>query len=223
MLTTALCWITARIIKIIYLTCRYQYHGTEKIKQYVHKGKPMIVIFWHSRSMMMSKMWYTKVGNYPVNGIISMHRDGQYISKILGFLGVGTIEGSTTRGGLSALRNVLRDLKKGISVAITPDGPKGPRQRLVTEGLLYMAKTANVPIIPIGVSATHAKRLPTWDRYMVVLPFSKIFFEIADPVFIPKKASISEIEKTKKSLEKTLNDLTCKLDTKTNLPLADPE
>ncbi len=214
LLTKSFAWIMAKIVSFIQKTSNAEILGeVEALKKYVKENKSVIVVFWHARSMMMTKFWkIIGEGKFnPVAGLTSVHRDGQFMAKILENLGLQIIEGSSTKGGVHAFMAAVKKIKDGVSLAITPDGPKGPRQRM-GEGFLQIARSTAAPIFLVGLSASKAKFFNSWDRYMFVKPFSKCLFEIAGPYFIDRKIEGEKIEIERQNFEKILNQMSIKLD-----------
>ncbi|MGH7710724.1 MAG: lysophospholipid acyltransferase family protein, partial [Gemmatimonadaceae bacterium] len=121
-------------------------------------GQPVIFAFWHAT--MLPLLWQHRHEGVAV--LISAHSDGEIIARICEALGYRTIRGSTSRGGARALVELTRALEDGVAVAITPDGPRGPVHS-VAPGIVYASQRTQVPIIPIGVRASRAWRLATWD------------------------------------------------------------
>ncbi|HJU75821.1 MAG TPA: DUF374 domain-containing protein, partial [Gemmatimonadaceae bacterium] len=110
-----------------------------------------------------------------------------------------TIRGSTSRGGAKALVEIARTLGRGIEVAITPDGPRGP-VHTIAPGVVYAARRANVPVIPIGVRASNAWRLNTWDRFMIPKPFARITIEYGDEFVARADEAGGDIDKDSERL-----------------------
>ncbi len=111
-----------------------------------------IVCFWHGRLLMMP--FAKKGGGGKV--LISRHRDGEFIARIVGFFGIGTVRGSYRKGSVSSLREILHDLRSTIDIAITPDGPKGPRFE-VKKGIIELARLARKPLLPVSYGASKKK------------------------------------------------------------------
>jgi len=130
--------------------------------------QPVIIAFWHNRLTMMPVCWPSA---HPFHMLISSHPDGQLIARAIGHFGFDSVAGSSTRGGTDAVRTLVRLIKGGASVGITPDGPRGPRMR-ATDGIVALARLANVPILPVGVSVKRRVVLNTWDRLIISLPFN---------------------------------------------------
>lgn len=115
--------------------------------------------------------------------LISEHRDGEVIAQIAHALGFRTVRGSTSRGAARALLAITRSLEDGNEVAVTPDGPRGPRHTFAP-GALVAANRADVPVVAIGVTATRAWRLKSWDAFLIPKPFSRITIVYSDPTFV---------------------------------------
>lgn len=111
-----------------------------------------IVCFWHSRLLMMP--FAKKGGGGKV--LISRHRDGELIARVVGFFGIGTVRGSYRKGSVSSLREILHDLRDNIDVAITPDGPKGPRFE-VKKGIVELARLSRKRLLPVSYGASKKK------------------------------------------------------------------
>lgn len=164
-----LCRLAAQYIRLVHATGRWEVIGGDIPARYWDTGRPFIFAFWHGRLLLMAHAWRRGL---PIHMLTSQHRDGQLIGRTMGAFGVEMVIGSTTRGGATALRGMVRLLKAGQYVGITPDGPRGPRMR-ATPGVVQVAKLSGAPIIPAAYSAARCRRLGSWDRFMVPLPFSR--------------------------------------------------
>ena len=194
-------WLIAIIIAtpiwLIYLTCRVKITNYKTFKQY--RRKPAIFVFWHGRSMMLSPI--IAVGRMRAFAIASHHNDGRIMAKVQRLFGLRPLYGSTSHGGMSVLRGGLRVLMDGrYSLCISPDGPGGPSLR-IQDGALYFSKMTGAPIIPVCFSASRAKFINRWDRYLIAKPFSRVKCVVGEPVFVPRRASDEEFESVRKSLE----------------------
>lgn len=116
------------------------------------KRSNYIVCFWHSRLLLMP--FAKKGGGGKV--LISRHRDGEFIARVVAFFGIGTVRGSYRKGSVSSLREILHDLRDNIDVAITPDGPKGPRFE-VKNGIVELARLSRKPLLPVSYGASKKK------------------------------------------------------------------
>jgi lysophospholipid acyltransferase (LPLAT)-like uncharacterized protein len=207
-LRTALCWLGAEYIGLVFRTGRWEFVGREIAERHWNAGLPFILAFWHGRLLLMPHSWPRAK---PIHMLISQHRDGQLIAKTVAHYGIDTVAGSTSRGGSAALRAMLKALKSGECVGITPDGPRGPRQR-ASAGIVNVARMAGVPIIPVTFSVKRRAVLGSWDRFIVALPFSKGVFVWGRPIEVPRDASDAALEALREEVENRLNAITAAAD-----------
>jgi len=124
--------------------------------------------------------------------LISTHRDGEVIARIVSPLGFKIVRGSSTRGGVQAARELLRGCQ-GQILMVTPDGPRGPRGKVET-GLLQIAARAGLPVRTLGFAASRARKLASWDRFVVPKAFCRVHAVLGEPVHIPRDADAATIE-----------------------------
>lgn len=203
-------------LKFVGLTTRWQsVTGVKETYEMLEKYGSMIVVGWHGRTLIMPYFWNKK---RPLNALVSPHRDGQIIVHILAKFGIGNIKGSSDRNSKEAAIELMRNLQQGNSIAIIPDGPRGPSMKLTMSPLFYARKSGK-PIIGITYSIAGSKIVTrSWDKMLVPLPFHKGMYAITEPVFIPQDTTDEGLEKYRQQIEKTLNDLTWKLDKAMGLP-----
>ena len=118
------------------------------------QGRRLIITFWHGRQLMMPLAYRGAEAHI----LISQHRDGELIHRIVTRFGGRSVRGSTTRGGAAALRQLIELGRSGVDLAVTPDGPKGPRQ-VVQIGVIHLAKATGLPIVPLTFSCSKKKSL----------------------------------------------------------------
>jgi lysophospholipid acyltransferase (LPLAT)-like uncharacterized protein len=201
-------WIAAQYIRLVFATSRWTVIGAEHPGRLQAEGKPLIGCFWHGRMLMMPKIWtYAS----PMHMLISEHQDGRLIARVIGHLGIRTITGSSSRGGVAALRGMAQALAASGCVAVTPDGPRGPRMR-AAPGIAMAAKLAGTPIVPVSYSSTRGASLSSWDRFLIALPFGRGVFIWGEPVVVPADADADAIERARATVEARLNDLTREAD-----------
>jgi lysophospholipid acyltransferase (LPLAT)-like uncharacterized protein len=191
------------VFKLLRFTMRFEIRGMDAVKPLMDSNEMLLWIFWHGRMLMMPALPRRKA----LRILTSKHRDGELISRMIGLLGVKSIRGSTTRGGVSAFRACKRALEKGYDVVLTPDGPKGPRYT-VQPGIIELAKLNNVPIIPVTFSCTSGKVFSSWDRFMIPYPFSKGVYYYGQPFRIPSGSTRQQREVLRDRLEKYLQEMT---------------
>ncbi|MCC6828766.1 MAG: DUF374 domain-containing protein, partial [Novosphingobium sp.] len=124
---------------------------------------------------------------------------------------IGTIEGSTTRGGAAAIRTMVRAIRDGNLIGVTPDGPRGPRMR-AGAGLIAVAKMTGAPILPVSYSVRRRKILKSWDRFIVAMPFSRGAFRWGTPIEVAADADSAAIEQARLAVEEQLNRLSMEAD-----------
>jgi len=164
------------------------------------QGKRAIYAFWHAH--MLLPAYVGRQRNVKV--LISQHRDGEYIAQIVQKLGYSVARGSTTRGGAKALLKMIKKIKEeSISLAITPDGPKGPRF-IAQSGAILLGQKTQYPIIPVMIYLAKYWELPSWDRFCIPKPFSKARIFYGDPIMVPPRLEKSDVEEYRVSLERAL-------------------
>ncbi len=147
------------LIRLIYLTNAKQFHLPQVIP-----SEPVIFAFWHGDLLMQPYLYYQFRSHPKANVLISDHFDGQIIARIMRYFKLGTIHGSTTRGGAKVLIQGLKSLSDGYDIGITPDGPKGPRHEM-SDGVVIMAQKRNTKVIVYSCVPTKFWQLPSWDRF----------------------------------------------------------
>ncbi len=193
----------AVLLRILYRTIRIVHVGREGVETLWEKGDNIICAFWHGRLLMMPFLYPGKAAAI----LISQHRDGEYISRIAERLGFLVIRGSATRGGLRAFRRLVFALRNGSNLAITPDGPKGPPER-VKWGVIELAKLSRAPIVPVTFGASKKKVLKSWDSFIVPYPFSRGVFVWGEPLWVSPDATEAERLMARDILEDRLKAIT---------------
>ena len=160
---TVLPVIGAGLIRLLGRTLRIRFEGFEVIDELRGQGRPMIFAFWHSRQLMMPLAYRGRAANI----LISRHRDGELIHRIVRRFGLRSVRGSTTRGGGTAFRRMIELARAGEDVVITPDGPKGPRH-VAKEGVIRLANATGLPIVPVAFGCSKKKSsragIALWSR-----------------------------------------------------------
>jgi lysophospholipid acyltransferase (LPLAT)-like uncharacterized protein len=171
-------YVLSLLVRFIYLTNKKVFHHPEIVP-----NEPFILAMWH-RQLLMQAFNYRKFKKTgTLKAIISEHRDGQTINKILSYIGVGSIGGSSTRGGAKALLKAISAIKNNVDVAITPDGPKGPIYE-VASGIVAISHKTNATILPCKIVASKYWQASSWDKFIIPKPFGKIDFYIGEPFSI---------------------------------------
>jgi lysophospholipid acyltransferase (LPLAT)-like uncharacterized protein len=139
----------------------------------------MVMALWHGHLLPLAYF----LRNTGMHVVVSEHRDGEIITRILQGLGYTMIRGSSTRGGARALAEMVRTLRGGTSVCITPDGPKGPAYKFAP-GTTVAAQRAGVPVTTMFVTAERAWRLRSWDQFMIPKPFARVVLHFSEPTMV---------------------------------------
>jgi lysophospholipid acyltransferase (LPLAT)-like uncharacterized protein len=195
------------LFRVLYGTLSYEVRGRENQEIAWIPGRPVIFVTWHGRLLPLLHL-------YRGNGIVmlvSQHRDGEYLTRLARGLGYDAVRGSSTRGGFPALREIVRRLRSGRSVAITPDGPQGPREKF-KPGALQAARITGAPVIPVMAGANRAWWIEGWDRFLVPKPFARVPVEVGEAVQIARDSSLRDLEETARELEGRLQTLKAMVD-----------
>jgi hypothetical protein len=191
-------------LRLVFKTSRWEKYGFEHMEAANNNSQGCIFTFFHGRLAMMH---YAKPKNIPFYMLLSDHSDGRFIARVNEHSKVKNVYGSSTRGGAKAMLQLIKLLKSGACIGVTPDGPKGPNQS-VSEGVIQMARLANVPIVACSFSIRRHRRLNTWDRFMFPLPFSRGVFMMAPPitVIVDEAANVSHWQEVLRNTMLELQD-----------------
>jgi len=161
-----------------------------------------IYIFWHEYILFP---FYLR-GHCRLAILLSRHRDAEILSHAAQLMGFEVVRGSTCRGGVSALRELLRRGRR-LNLAITPDGPRGPRRRLAP-GPVYLASRLGLPLVAMGFGYDRPWRVPSWDRFAIPRPGSRARAITSPPIHVPRTLDREGIEHYRRKIEGLLNHLT---------------
>jgi lysophospholipid acyltransferase (LPLAT)-like uncharacterized protein len=167
------------------------------------RGEPLLGLCWHGHLLVFA--YHHRHAGLAT--LISQSRDGEYIARVTERWGYTVVRGSSSRGGSSALRDMVRLLRAGHSLAVTPDGPRGPRRRL-KPGALLAARLSGVPVLPTAAAATHAWWLGGWDRFLVPKPLARVRLVYGEARMIPRDADDAMLAAIGQEIEDELNELT---------------
>ena len=195
-------YVGSLIIGLYSLTLRLRMQGEENVEPIFKQGRNVIYAFWHGR--MFSLIF--KHRTYNIRVLVSRHRDGEIISRIVHRLGYTTARGSSTVGGSHALLALKESLSTGCNYAFTPDGPRGPKEKL-KPGLIFFAQASGLPVIPVTSAARKKFELSSWDNYSIPKPFSKVIIKYGAPVQVPAGISENEREVYRQLVQKKLIEL----------------
>ncbi len=214
----ALVRLAAAYLHLVYRTTRWMTVQPPSTTDLIAKGLPFIACFWHGRMVLMRA---AIPPDASIHILISQHRDGVLISRAAAQLGVHTVTGSSKSGGAAALRTIQRLLDDGQCVAVTPDGPRGPRMRAKT-GAIKAAQISGAAILPLSGAVSRRRIVGSWDRFCLALPFGRGVIFWGEPIHVPAKADDAELERLRLVLEERLNGLTAEADQHFGQPLVQP-
>lgn len=180
------------------LRFRYQALGPTLEPHRLDRPGRYIYAFWHENILLLAYQY----GRPDVHVLISQHADGELITQVAQWLGFNVVRGSSTRGGVQALRHCLRAAESG-HLAVTPDGPRGPR-RHVHDGLIYLAARTGLPIVPIGIGYCRPWRARSWDRFAVPRPWTRGRCVSGTPITIPADMEREHLEGYRQQVEGAL-------------------
>ena len=189
------------------LTIHKKWIGLEKLEKFRQKGQFVIFVFWHGRLLMMP---FINQGRRT--GILSGHHvDAEISVRIYRYFGYYSVRGSSSRGGMAALRKLSKEINKGSDAGIAPDGPRGPRCR-AQGGAVLLSRLTGCPLIPVTFGASKGKFLSSWDRFLIPYPFSQVVYIIGDPIWVGKKERGEELKGKQQFLEDRLNKISKRAD-----------
>src|SRR5262249_43552959 len=168
---------------------------------------PVIYCLWHNRLALCMQAYYSyarKRNPTPgMAGMVSASKDGAFLAAILKGFDVEPVRGSTSRRGSQELLEVTSWADNGYDLAITPDGPRGPRY-VVQDGVMSLAQVTGLPIIPFSYYTLWKIQLKTWDRFQIPLPFSRCIFRVSPPIRVPREMSDEKREHLRQELQRAL-------------------
>ena len=190
------------LIRVIGMTIRYEKEGWEHFEHIEKEGRIPIYTFWHDR--IFAGTYFFR--NRGIVVMSSISKDGEYTSRFIKRLGYGSVRGSSTRGGVGALVEMIRLMRAGIPMAFSPDGPRGPRY-IVKSGPVMLAKKTGNPMMPFVVECRSYWTLGSWDRMQIPKPFTRARVIIEEPIYVDTDASDEEIEQKLRELQRSLDEL----------------
>ena len=161
--------LVAALVRLLAATWRYRVQGWEHVTAARASGRPVVYVLWHSRILPL--LYHRRDESLAL--LISRHRDGGYLAELSERWGYRVVRGSSQRGGDVGLLGLVRYLRQGGEVALTPDGPRGPAERM-KPGALAAAQHANAVVIAAGARASSAWWVESWDRFCLPRPFAKV-------------------------------------------------
>ena len=191
-----LTWLVGSLLnaygQLFLITSRLRIEADPEVERLVREQRvPVIYALWHSHVFFVPL--FRTFERRAVSVLLSAHRDAQIVGVAARLRGIRLVFGSSTRGGAKAYLQLLTVLQSGESVVMTPDGPKGPAER-VKSGVIRLAQQSGCAIVPVALASSRLHRLKSWDRSLLPLPFSKAVFELGAPLYCPDEALLEPLQ-----------------------------
>lgn len=196
-------WAAYWLLRAIGPTLRFEIVGVHNAAQFRDRGEPAIGTFWHR--CIFPAIWIWKKRGIVVLNTVNF--DGQWTRRVIERLGFGTAQGSSTRGAIEGLSDLARHLEAGRHVALTIDGPRGPRF-VAKPGAVILARRTGRPIsvFHIGVKWGHTFK-KSWDRFRLPYPFSRAVMFVAPPIRVPADADSETVKAKQAEVQSALEDV----------------
>jgi len=188
------------LIRVIGRTIRYEVSGWENFEAIEAAGRLPIYAFWHDR--IFASTWYFR--NRGIAVITSQSKDGEYIARFIQRLGYGAIRGSSTRGGVGALVEMIKAMRNGTPTAFTLDGPKGPRYEAKPGAVLLSKKTGH-PVMPFVIECARYWTIGSWDGLQIPIPFTRAKLMIDKPMYVNPDANDEQVREKLRELQLSLD------------------
>ena len=194
----------ALLLRLLFATLRLRVHDPHGFLAAL-PDTPVICAFWHNRILAITAAFLRvyPAGRRGVLVLTSPSKDGMWLGLVAGHLGMGSVRGSSSRRGATAMRELLERVAAGNDIAITPDGPRGPRYAL-GPGLTYLAQKAQLPILPCHAAFSRAWRLRTWDGFVIPKPFSRVEVTLGPLLSVPPTDSEAAFLAENRKIESVL-------------------
>jgi lysophospholipid acyltransferase (LPLAT)-like uncharacterized protein len=199
------------VVRILAATLRVRVLGLDEVAPFWRESRAVIYIVWHGRILLVpwlnARLRRSHRARCPVV-LTSLSRDGDLLARYVRSFGLSVVRGSSSRGGDVGLRELIEAVRRGLDVAIVPDGPRGPSERL-QPGVVMLAASTGAPVVPLAVGARPCRRLRSWDRFLVPWPFARSVLVFGPPVHVERTADRASVAR---ELERALADVTARAD-----------
>jgi hypothetical protein len=197
--------VVANALRLLAGTLRYRVNGGRGPAEL--PSGPVIFALWHNRLGLCMKVYESFVRpHHPhdhLAALISASRDGALLAAILQNFGVEPVRGSSSRRGAQALLELSTWAERGYDLAVTPDGPRGPRY-VVQDGVLALAQVTGLPIVPYSCQLAWKVCARSWDRFQIPLPFSRCEMTFGEPISVPREATDEQRARFREQLQGVL-------------------
>lgn len=194
-----------RAIKLLFRSVRSRYHPLGSSLAPADRGPNdrSIYAIWHENLLLPTVLF----GCPEIAVLISRHADGRMLDELIAAMGMSSVRGSTNRGGVEALRQLVADDATWKHLAVTPDGPRGPR-RIVQPGIIYVAARTGMSIVPVGVGYRKPFRFKSWDRFAIPKPFGRAACVTGEEIHVPDSVRPDTLEPFRLTVQHELDRVT---------------
>ncbi len=189
------------LTRIWFATCKLEVVGEDHLKAALAQGA-VAAAFWHYSFAYL----FHHLRKYKAAVMVSASKDGEYIARVAEIMGHLPLRGSSNRGGVRALKAMIKQLAQGRHCAIVADGSQGPARKLQA-GCILLASKSGKPVLPIVWACSKFFSFNSWDKTVVPFPFSKITLHYGEPFYVPENISSEQLEEYRQQLEQRLNNL----------------
>ena len=176
---------------------RFQIHSAPSID---FDSQTYIFTFWHNRTLVAPELFQRMTSSAKLTCLTSPSRDGTIIESMMALYGIESVRGSSSRRGKQAMIEMIKTLRSGSSLAITPDGPRGPRYKM-DPGLIKLAAKTQTLVVPAQIEYSTYWELKTWDKFRIPKPFSTVTLKMHEPILLPKSLSDEGVLEMKAQFE----------------------
>jgi lysophospholipid acyltransferase (LPLAT)-like uncharacterized protein len=191
------------LIKLVGKTLRCQIVGEEHLNSITRAGFLPIYTFWHNRIFLGTYFFR----NRRIVIMTSRSKDGEYIARFIQRFGYGVVRGSSTRGAVAGLVELVRLMRAKCPAGFSIDGPKGPKY-VAKMGAVLLAKKTGNPILPFSLTPAKRVTIRSWDGLLIPLPFTKVLLEFARPIYVASDADEQTRDTKRQQLQQELDNLT---------------
>ena len=196
------------LVKLISRTYVYRLVDTHNEQQAVNDYGSIVYASWHQRFFPGITFFASRK---PIAIMISKSRDGEMIARVVNILGWQAVRGSSSKGGMRALKQIRKLTAVGYRIGHIVDGPQGPFG-VVKPGLITIAQFSGAPIVPVIISSQRYWVFNSWDRFIVPKPFSRVFIRFAPPIVVPRGLDTDAFENLRQNVEARIKELVIETD-----------
>lgn len=194
------------ILEILWHTCRIRVVGLERFQSLVREQTAVVPVCWHQHLLLCARFLVSKHVAPPLKPgfMISPSVDGEAPTMLAQSYGAHVVRGSGTYSGLRAVRGAHQAIERdGISPAVTPDGPRGPRFKF-KPGAIFAAQISGKPVVPVAFAARPAFVLKTWDKFVIPVPFGRVCIALGEPYFPPAGLNDEQMQEAQREMQRRM-------------------